>query len=330
MEIAPPPLRSRRVLTIHAGVIPARGRNTYSYTTAPKTPPRSGPSQYTHQLSKKPEATAGPSHRPGLIAAPVKYPPKSQSTPTVSPIGIAPRVFAAPRGSMAVAKTTNTTRNVIRSSSSIPPSGVSAVTAGGAPGKLVDTLPGESPRRTAPTSSPIAFLHQPASVRPASLREGRALFMVLYSIERIINGCTDPGLRDVPRVPPVEVGHELELQGFRLPRSVRIHNVREESTYIVGDLRDEMIFAEQGAADVEGEGAAAGLVDEPEGVEVLMKEDVERVELVEVGLRVADPHEGDLVHHDHVRRDDVERAEPAVRIVAQIREGEHETTAGAA
>src|SRR5881296_1933230 len=177
-------------------------------------------------------------------------------------------------------------------------------------------------RTNAPTSSPIAFLHQPASVRPASLREGRALFMVLYSIERIINGCTDPGLRDVPRVPPVEVGHELELQGFRLPRSVRIHNVREESAYIVGDLRDEMIFAEQGAANVEGEGAAAGLVDEPEGVEVLMKEDVERVELVEVGLRVADPHEGDLVHHDHVRRDDVERAEPAVRIVAQIREGE--------
>src|SRR2546426_6395198 len=95
MEIAPPPLRSRRVLTIHAGLNPARGRNTYSYTTAPKTPPRSGPSQYTHQLSKKPDATAGPSHRPGLIAAPVKYPPKSQSTPTVSPIGIAPRVFAA-------------------------------------------------------------------------------------------------------------------------------------------------------------------------------------------------------------------------------------------
>src|SRR3989449_2507465 len=155
MEIAPPPLRSRRVLTIHAGVIPARGRNTYSYTTAPKTPPRSGPSQYTHQLSKKPEATAGPSHRPGLIAAPVKYPPKSQSTPTVSPIGIAPSVFAAPRESIAVAKTTNTTRNVINNSRSIAPSGVIAFTAGGAQmgGGETSARP-RPPRENTPTRSP--------------------------------------------------------------------------------------------------------------------------------------------------------------------------------
>src|SRR5436309_8522680 len=153
-------------------------------------------------------------------------------------------------------------------------------------------------RTNAPTSSPIAFLHQPASVRPASLREGRALFMVLYSIERIINGCTDPGLRDVPRVPPVEVGHELELQGFRLPRSVRIHNVREESTYIVGDLRDEMIFAEQGAADVEGEGAAAGLVDEPEGVEVVMRGGGAGGELGGVGGRGAGSNARDRVRED--------------------------------
>src|SRR3989454_8334424 len=151
MEIAPPPLRSRRVLTIHAGVIPARGRNTYSYTTAPKTPPRSGPSQYTHQLSKKPEATAGPSHRPGLIAAPVKYPPKSQSTPTVSPIGIAPNVFAAPRESIAVAKTTNTTRNVINNSRSIAPSGVIKFTAGGARWRGAERCAGQSHRSTNPT-----------------------------------------------------------------------------------------------------------------------------------------------------------------------------------
>src|SRR3989442_9236582 len=151
MEIAPPPLRSRRVLTIHAGLIPARGRNTYSYTTAPKTPPRSGPSQYTHQLSKKPEATAGPSHRPGLIAAPVKYPPKSQSTPTVSPIGIAPNVFAAPRESIAVAKTTNTTRNVINNSRSIAPSGVIKFTAVGPRFRGAVTPPGPNQRTTDPT-----------------------------------------------------------------------------------------------------------------------------------------------------------------------------------
>src|SRR2546425_789025 len=150
MEIAPPPLRSRRVLTIHAGLIPARGRNTYSYTTAPKTPPRSGPTQYTHQLSKKPEATAGPSHRPGLIAAPVKYPPKSQSTPTVSPIRIAPNVFAAPRESIAVAKTTNTTRNVINNSRSIAPSGVIKLTAGVARWRGAESGAGQSHSGTNP------------------------------------------------------------------------------------------------------------------------------------------------------------------------------------
>src|SRR5207249_10910276 len=115
---------------IHADLTTARGLNTVSYTIAPSTPPRRGPSQYTHQLSKNPEATAGPSHRPGLIAAPVNPPPKSQSMPTVSPMGIAPSVFAAPRESIAVAKTTKTTRNVIRSSRSIPAAGVIPFTAG--------------------------------------------------------------------------------------------------------------------------------------------------------------------------------------------------------
>src|SRR3989475_7318374 len=144
------PLQSRRVLTIHADLITARGRNTYSYTTAPRIPPRRGPSQYTHQLSKKPDATAGPSHRPGLIAAPVKYPPKSQSTPTVSPIWIAPSVFAAPRESIAVAKTTNTTRNVINNSRSIAPSRVIAFTAGVARWRGAETCAGQSQRRTSP------------------------------------------------------------------------------------------------------------------------------------------------------------------------------------
>src|SRR2546426_3573367 len=112
--------------------------------------------------------------------------------------------------------------------------------------------------------------------------------------------------RDVSCVAAVEVGDDLELQLPGLPRRVRVDEAREEPAHVLGDLGDDMLLAEQGPADLEGELAAAKLVHETEGMEILMEEYVEGVVLVQVWLRVLDPHQGDLVHHDHVRRDDIE------------------------
>src|SRR6267143_2170457 len=184
-------------------------------------------------------------------------------------------------------------------------------------------------RVKAPINSPIPFRHQSGSTAAASSCEGGCLFMAFYSTLDIINrACGD--LRDVPRVPAVEVGDDLEPQLPGLPRRVRVHEVREEPAHVLRDLRDDVVLAEEGPADLEREGAAPHLVHEPQRVQVLVEEDVERVVLVQVGLGVLDPHQRDLVHHDHVRRDDVERAEPAVRVVPEVREGEHQPAPGPA
>src|SRR5947208_11151750 len=74
--------------------------------------------------------------------------------------------------------------------------------------------------------------------------------------------------------------------------------------------------------------SADALVHESEGVKILVQEDVERVRLVEGGVRLLDPKERHLVHHDHVARDRIEGTEETLRMVAEIREGEHESCAG--
>src|SRR5438309_11947752 len=74
--------------------------------------------------------------------------------------------------------------------------------------------------------------------------------------------------------------------------------------------------------------AADTLVHESEGMKILVQEDVERVRLVECGVRLLDPKERHLVHDNHVARHRIEGAEETLRMVAEVREGEHESCAG--
>src|SRR2546430_14765346 len=74
--------------------------------------------------------------------------------------------------------------------------------------------------------------------------------------------------------------------------------------------------------------AAHALVHEPEGVEILMEEDVEGVGLVERRVRLLNPKKGHFVHDDPVARDRVEGPEESLRMLAEVREGEHEAATG--
>src|SRR3970282_151070 len=88
----------------------------------------------------------------------------------------------------------------------------------------------------APSISPSAFFHQPLSMwRPRSGKE-RALFMDFYTARRILLS----RLGDVARVPAVEPLDELDVQLLRLPRHVRVHEVREELRHVRRDLRHGM------------------------------------------------------------------------------------------
>src|SRR5437867_2279622 len=100
--------------------------------------------------------------------------------------------------------------------------------------------------------------------------------------------------------------------------------VLEEPGGVGGNLRDQMIDSEQRLEDPVCLLATHPLVHEADRVQVLMQEDVERVGLVQPRVRLLNSKEGDLVHHDHVARDRIERTEEPLRMVTEIREGEHQ------
>src|SRR5437762_13731771 len=77
-----------------------------------------------YQLSKNWDTTAGPNHRAGFIAAPVKGPPIIMSIEIVSPIANPPTALKLPFGSIPVPYTTNTRRKVRIASTRIPTAGV--------------------------------------------------------------------------------------------------------------------------------------------------------------------------------------------------------------
>src|SRR3989304_3148201 len=138
-----------------------------------------------------------------------------------------------------------------------------------------------------------------------------------------------PASRDVGSGPAVESGHELEAQFRRLPRGVREHEVREEATGVCGYLGDDMLRAEQGFENPVGLDSAHALVDESDRMEVLVEKHVEGIGPVQLGVRLLNAKQGDLVHHDHVARYRVEGTEKPLRMVPQVREGEHEPCAAA-
>ena len=83
----------------------ARGRfsrKTFAYSRPATIAPRNGPIQYTYQLSKNCATTAGPNHRAGFMAAPVKGPPIMMSREIVSPIARPPTALKEPFGSIPV------------------------------------------------------------------------------------------------------------------------------------------------------------------------------------------------------------------------------------
>src|SRR5437879_7410474 len=85
-----------------------------------------------------------------------------------------------------------------------------------------------------------------------------------------------------------------------------------------------MVDPEQGLQDSMRLLAAHPLVDEADGVQVLVQEDVERVGLVELRVRLLNSKERNFVHHDHVGRNRIERAEESLRMVPEVGQGQHE------
>src|SRR5881396_1188770 len=79
-----------------------------------------GPIQYTYQLSKNWETTAGPNHRAGFMAAPVSGPPIMMSIEIVRPIANPPTALKVLFRSMPVPYTTLTRKNVRIASTRIP------------------------------------------------------------------------------------------------------------------------------------------------------------------------------------------------------------------
>src|SRR3990172_8363953 len=136
--------------------------------------------------------------------------------------------------------------------------------------------------------------------------------------------------RDVARRAMVEALDELQVELGRLPRGGGGDEVGEEPREVRGDLRDQVLLAEQAARDGERFLAATHLVDIAGGVEVLVEEDVEHVVRVELRPGLLDPQERHLVHHDDVRGDGVEGPDETLRVVPQVGQGEHEAAAGPA
>src|SRR5688572_1227610 len=130
--------------------------------------------------------------------------------------------------------------------------------------------------------------------------------------------------RDVRGASAVEAADEFEMEFRGLPRCVREDEVREEPRRIRGNLGDQVVRAEQRLEDPLRLFAAGSLVDEAERVKVFVQQDIERVRFVQALVRLLDPEERHLVHHDHVTRDRVKRPEESLRVVSQIREREHE------
>src|SRR6266542_3953499 len=177
----------------------------------------------------------------------------------------------------------------------------------------------------APTNSATAFRQAATAISPPPRgRKGEAYFYFL-----VRQNATNAS-RDVRRGAAIEAGHELELQLGRLPRGVREDEIREEPRRVARDLRDDVVRAEQRLEDAVRLLAAHPFIDEADRVQVLVQEDVEGVRLVQGRVRLLDPEERHLVHHDHVARDRIEGAEESLRVVAEVREGEHQTRSGAA
>src|SRR5437764_1922493 len=128
---------SKRARCYEAAVSPGRGSRTpvsggptgvgasgrrysHSYATAPATPPTSGPTYQIQAFVQNESTSSGPNARAGFIAAPVSGPPIRMSIVIVRPIASPAIDLNVPRGSAAVAKTTQTMKNVRISSVATP------------------------------------------------------------------------------------------------------------------------------------------------------------------------------------------------------------------
>ena len=89
-----------------------------------------------------------------------------------------------------------------------------------------------------------------------------------------------------------------------------------------------MVDTEQGLEDAVRLLAAHPLVHEADRMQVLVQEHVEGVGLVQPWVRLLDPKERNLVHHDHVARDRIERAEESLGMISEVRQGEHQARPG--
>src|SRR5881397_1295077 len=81
-------------------------------------PPAIGPTIQTHQFVHVPVISAGPNHRAGFIAAPVRAPTARTSIVITRPIANPPTTLIAPRSSTALPKTAHTRKNVATASTS--------------------------------------------------------------------------------------------------------------------------------------------------------------------------------------------------------------------
>src|SRR5262249_46635572 len=124
-----------------AGSLPCRYR--YQYATPAMMPPAIGPTIQTHQFVHVPVMSAGPNHRAGFIAPPVRAPTARMSIVITRPIAKPPILFQAPRSSIAVPNTVQTRKNVATASTSTAlPIAYPVITAGVPPFTAANPGPG--------------------------------------------------------------------------------------------------------------------------------------------------------------------------------------------
>src|SRR5262245_21495477 len=133
-------------------------------------PPAIGPMIHTYQFAQSPDASAGPNHLAGFIAAPVYGPNAMMSNAITRPI-VRPAVFDhGPRGSTAVPNTANTRKKVVTASITMPlPAAMPSARAGvPPPPELYRAWGTRYFSRNAPATAPSSW----AAIRITARRDG--------------------------------------------------------------------------------------------------------------------------------------------------------------
>gem|GEM_PF-5055027 len=134
-------------------------------------------------------------------------------------------------------------------------------------------------------------------------------------------------LREITRARAIKIFYELDFEILRLPRNVRVREVRDEPPGVFGEKGRRVSVTEGVLRDRVDALPDDALAQVAQRVQVLVELHVKHVGLPQRGVGLLDPLKGHLVHDDDVRADRVEGTEEAVWVVAEVGQAQHHAAA---